>query len=166
MRILSRKTMIRTLIAAFTAILALAAIAPAAEISRDEYKAQVEPICQKNKQESDRYLKGVEKLVKKDKLKPAGVAFAKAASALEKAQKQLAAVPQPTADSAKLTKWLSEIKSEVALMRKISKKFKAGQKGPATNLAVTLQNNARRANNNVIVFNFNYCKIDPSKYTS
>src|SRR6188768_2693766 len=128
----------KTLLAALAAMMAFAAIAAADTAEREAYKAQVEPICKKNKQESDRLLKGVKQLVKNDKLKPAATAFAKAATALEKAQKQLAAVPQPPADSAKLDKWLSEIKSEISLMRKISKKFKAGNKSKGTSLAVTL----------------------------
>jgi hypothetical protein len=151
--------------AAVAALLVYAAVAVAAVETKEEYKALVEPICQKNKQTSDRLLKGVKDLVKKDKLKLAGEKFAKAANALEKTQKELSAVEQPPAYSAKLTKWLSEIKSEISLMRTISKKFKAGNKSKATSLAVKLQDNATKANNGVIIFQFNYCKIDPSKYT-
>lgn len=155
--------MLRATAASVVALLAFAAVAVA--MDRDGYKAAVEPICKSNRKASDRILKPVKKLVKKEKLKQASRAFAKAAKALQKAQKKLAAVEQPPADSARLTKWLKEIKGEVSLMRRISKKFKQGQKSKATSLAVTLQNNARRANNNVVVFGFNYCKIDPSKYT-
>jgi hypothetical protein len=162
---MAKSKLIRSLVVCFAALMAFAAVPAVANETREEYKADVEPICLTNKKASDKYLKGVRKLVKQDKLKEAGTAFAKAAAALEKAQKQLAAVPQPPADSAKLTKWLSEIKAEVALMKTISKKFKAGNKSKATSLAVKLQNNANKANNLVIVFQFNYCKIDPSKYT-
>jgi hypothetical protein len=152
-------------LAGLAALMVSAAVAVAAVETKEEYKALVEPICKKNKQESDRLLKGVKNLVKKDKLKQAGERFAKAANALERTQKELAAVEQPPAYTAKLSKWLSEIKAEVSLMRKISAKFKAGNKSKATSLAVTLQNNATKANNGVIIFQFNYCKIDPSKYT-
>jgi hypothetical protein len=162
---LNKKTAIKTLLTACAALLAFSAFAAADTAERAEYKAQVEPICKKNKEESDRFLKGVRTLVKHDKLKLAATDFSKAAAALEKARKQLAAVPQPPSDSAKLTKWLSEIKSEVALMRQISSKFKAGNKSKGSSLAVKLQNNARKANNLVIVFAFKYCKIDPSQYT-
>ncbi len=161
----ARKNILRALLGSVSVLMVFAALAPAAVETRDEYKTLVEPICQKNKQESDRYLKGVRNLVKQDKLAQAGTAFAKAAAALEKAQKQLAAVEQPAADSAKLDKWLSEIKAEAALMKTISAKFKQGNKSKATSLAVKLQNNANKANSLVIVFQFNYCKIDPSKYT-
>jgi hypothetical protein len=165
MTMLTGKRMRTAILAGFAALLVYATVAAAAVETRAEYKALVEPICQKNKQASDRLLTGVKDLVKKNKLKQAGEKFAKAATALEKTQKELAAVEQPAADSAKLTKWLSEIKSEVALMRTISAKFKAGNKSKATSLAVKLQNNANKANNLVIVFQFKYCKIDPSKYS-
>lgn len=161
----AKKNIIRALVASVSVLMVFAALAPAAVETRDEYKALVEPICKKNKQESDRLLKGVRNLVKQDKLDKAGTAFAKAGAALERAHKQLAAVEQPPADSAKLDKWLAEIKAEAALMKTISKKFKAGNKSKATSLAVKLQNNANKANTLVIVFQFDYCKIDPSKYT-
>jgi hypothetical protein len=158
-----RKNLLRAVFAGVASLLVFAAVAVA--IERPEYVDQVEPICKKNKEASDRLLSGVKKMVKQDKLKQAGTAFKKAAAALEKAQKELSGVEKPSADSAKLTKWLSEIKSEVALMKTISAKFTQGNKSKATSLAVKLQNNATKANNLVIVFQFNYCKIDPSKYT-
>lgn len=165
MKMLTGRRMRTAILAGFAALLVYAAVAAAAVETREQYKVLVEPICQKNKQASDRLLKGVKNLVKQNKLKLAGEKFAKAATALEKTQKELAQVEQPPADTAKLGKWLTEIKSEVALMRTISRKFKAGDKSKATSLAVKLQNNANKANNLVIVFQFHYCKIDPSQYT-
>ena len=153
---------------ATTALLALALLAVpafAAEQTREGYVAAVEPICKVNKQSSDRYLKGVTALVKSDKLEKAGQNFSKAALALEKAQKQLAAVPKPPADAAKLTKWLAGIKAEVARMRTISTKFKQGNKSRASALAVRLQHDATQTNNLVIAFEFTYCNIDPSQYS-
>jgi len=153
------------LLAALAALMLLAVPAFAAEISRGEYKEQVEPICKTNKEASERFLKGVKKLVRKDKLKQAGTDFSKAANALEKAEKELAAVPQPTADEAKLGKWLKDIKGEVTLMRQIAKAFKSGNKAKGSSLSVKLTHNATTANNLVLVFGFNYCKIDPSKFS-
>lgn len=145
--------------------MALAVPALAAEVTREEYKAAVEPICKTNKQASDRYLTGVRNLVRDDKLKQAATRFTKAAAALEKAQKQLALVPQPTADEAKLAKWLAGIKGEVSLMRKIATKLRQGNAGQASSLSVKLTHNATTTNNQVIAFQFDYCKIDPSQYT-
>jgi hypothetical protein len=137
----------------------------AAETTRDEYVAMVEPICKTNQQASDKYLKGVRNLVKRDKLDQASRRFAKAAAALEKAYDQLAVVPQPPGDAPKLTKWLAGIKAEVALMRKIGKKLGQGGKARASSLAVKLTHDANTTNNLVIGFQFHYCKLDPSKYT-
>ena len=149
---------------AFAVLLGLAGFA-AAETTRPEYKLAVEPICKKNKEESEKFLKGVKTLVKKNKLKQAGADFSNAANALEKAEKQLAAVPQPTADQAKLSKWLSDIKGEVSLMRQIAAKFKAGNKSKGSSLSVKLTHNANTANNLVIAFQFKYCKINPSEFS-
>jgi hypothetical protein len=146
-------------------VLALAAVASGDSAERGTYKEQVEPICKTNKEASKRILTGVEKMVKNDQLKQAGQRFSKAAKALETAQKELAAVPQPPEDSAKLNKWLSGIKGEVSLMKTIAAKFKAGDISKGSSLAVKLTHNANAANNLVIAFQFKYCHIDPSKYS-
>jgi hypothetical protein len=149
------------------ALLALALLAVpafAAEQTREGYVAAVEPICKVNKRSSDRYLKGVTALVKSDKLEKAAQNFSKAALALEKARKQLAAVPRPPADVAKLTKWLAGIKAEVAQMRTIATTLKQGDKSKASILAIRLQNNATQTNNLVIGFEFTYCNINPAQY--
>lgn len=154
---------IRTAIAALVlfALLPLA-VAPADSAERTTYKAAVEPICKANKEASQRILTGVEKMVRHDQLKQAGRRFTRAAAALEKAEKQLAAVPRPPEDTAKLGKWLAGITSEVSLMRRIAAKFKAGDKSKGSSLVVKLKNNANKTNNLVIVFQFDYCRIDPS----
>src|SRR5690349_19560597 len=101
------------LVALCLSMLGVAGVA-AAEIEepRDLYKEQAEPICKTNKEASDRYLMGVHALIRQGKPRVAGERFAKAATALEKAQKQLAAVEQPPADAPKLTKWLAGIKAQ------------------------------------------------------
>src|SRR3954462_15775618 len=76
---------------------------------RQAYKAQVEPICNKNREANERVLKGVKKNIIAGKLKLAATQFAKGAAALKKTRTQLAAVPKPPADSARLTKWLGYI---------------------------------------------------------
>ena len=55
-----------------TAMLLFAVAAPLAmAITRDEYKARVEPICKKNSEANDKILKTVRKEVKENKLKTA-----------------------------------------------------------------------------------------------
>jgi len=136
-----------------------------AEETRDTYKAQVEPICQRNAEADSRILKGVKANVKAGKLKLAATQFSKAATALKKALNQLQAVPKPPADSAKLTKWLGYIKTEVELFEQVSKKLKAGQKSSAQRLSIRLTSTVNKANNEVLAFEFKYCRVNPSKFT-
>lgn len=139
--------------------------AAAAEVTRESYKAAVEPICKRNTKANERILKGVRKKVRTGKLKPAGVQFIKAGRALHRAIKQLRAVPQPTADKARLTKWLKYVREEEKLFLKAGKKLKAGQKNAAQVLVLRLNRNATRANNQVLPFEFKYCRFNTSKFT-
>src|SRR5690606_24551178 len=66
---------------ATAAMLALSSLAFAAEVSRSEYKTQVEPICQQSSKPNERILKGVRQRVKQGKLKPAAAKFQKAGQA-------------------------------------------------------------------------------------
>jgi hypothetical protein len=149
-----------------SAALLLAVIAPSAmAITRDEYKAQVEPICKTNSEENKAILKGVEKQVKQDKLKPAGTKLIKASGALKKAHTQLSAVEQPVEDAAKLTKWLGYIKDQVNLLKSTGTALKAGNKKKAQKERNKLDTAVKQANSQVLAFSFRYCKIDPTQYT-
>jgi hypothetical protein len=135
------------------------------EEERETYKTQVEPICKQNREANERVLKGVKKNISNEKLKLAGTQFSKAAVALKKARTQLAAVPKPATDSARLTKWLGLIKTEVELFENVSKKLKAGDKRGAQRMALQLTTTVNKANNTVLPFEFNYCRVQASQFT-
>lgn len=139
--------------------------ASAAEVSRDSYKEAVEPICQVNAKANDRLLGSVRSEVKADKLKPAAAKFSKAAAALKSTVRQLKAVPQPSADGPRLTKWLGLVSAEAKGFETVASKLRVGNKGAASAKVIKLTNNASKANNVVIPFEFHYCKFNPSKYT-
>lgn len=145
--------------------LILAATAFAAEVSREEYKAAAEPICKSNTQANERLLAGVRKEVKEGMLKPAGAKFAKASLALKKALRELEALPQPAADEARLSKWFSLVKVEAELFATVGKKLKVGDKADAQRAIGKLYTNANKANNQVLPFEFRYCKLEPTKFT-
>jgi hypothetical protein len=145
--------------------LTLAQAAFAAEPTRETYTAQVEPICKASTESSDRILKGVKGEVKAGKLKPAAAQFSKAATALKQTLNKLRAVPQPPADKAKLTKWLGYIKTEVELFERTAKKLNEGSKVGAQTMAVRLTSTVNQANNQVLAFEFKYCRADPSQFT-
>ena len=132
--------------------------------TRPEYVETVEPICKANSEANSRILKGVKDQVKQGKLAPAGARFIRASSALGKTVGQIAAVPQPTEDAAKLTKWIGYLKKEKTYLQQIGKALKTSDKFQAQKLAVQLNRNNNKANNTVISFNFHECRIDSSRF--
>jgi hypothetical protein len=150
---------------AIALLLATASLALAAEVSRESYVAAVEPICKSNTQANEKILGGVKTEVKAGKLTPAGASFLKAATALKKTYAQLAAVPQPSADAAKLGKWLGYVKTEAALFEAAGKELKAGNKTKAQAMVLRLEHNANLANDQVLSFEFTYCRFEPAKFS-
>jgi hypothetical protein len=148
-----------------TAFALFASLATAAEVTRDSYREAAEPICQANTQANERILAGVRSEVKRGKLAPAAAQFTKAAKALKLAKRQLAAVPQPPADQARLGKWLGLVETEGSLFERISAQLRAGQKSAAERTVAKLSTNANQANNLVIPFEFRYCRFEPSRFT-
>jgi hypothetical protein len=158
----------RGLVAAI-AVLALAIAASAAVAAegptRDEYKAMVEPICKANTKANDRILSGVRKLVKEDKLKLAGTKFAKAATALKQTRRELLAVPQPSADRARLAKWLGYVKTEAEQFDLTATKLKKEDRRGVSQMVTKLRQTSNRANAEVVPFEFTYCRFEPSRFT-
>jgi hypothetical protein len=150
-------------------VLALAMLAApfaeGAEVTRESYKEEVEPICKTNTEANEKILKGVRGKVKAGKLKAAATQFSKAGNALHKAIVQLKAVPQPTADEAKLAKWMKYVEEEEKLFFQTAKKLKEGNKAGAQQMVIRLTHNANQANNQVLAFEFHYCRFEPSKFT-
>ncbi len=142
----------------------LASSAMAAEVTRDEYREKAEPICKVDTQANERILAGVRTEVRQGKLKPAATKFDKAAAALKKAVKQLKALPQPSADTAKLSKWFTYAEQEVKLFETGGRKLRSGDKNAASKIGVELVNVANKANAQVIPFEFQYCRLEPSRF--
>jgi hypothetical protein len=151
--------------AALALALLLAAVANAAETTRDDYVAKVEPICELNTKANERILVGVRNEVRTGKLRPAAAKLAQASAALKKTLAQLRAVPKPKADKARLEEWLAHLKTEADLFDLAARKLKAGEKIEAQRMVVKLTVNANKANAVVLPFEFRYCMLEPSKFT-
>jgi hypothetical protein len=147
---------------------ALCLAVPAASASeateRDEYVAKAESICKANVLANKRIFKGVREQVKTGKLKQASRHFFQAARAFAKAVRQLTAVPQPAADAARLTKWLGILGAEKTILEKIGRALAAEDKRKAVSYSGELSRNSNKANNAVLSFDFNYCRIEPSRF--
>ncbi len=147
------------------AFLSAASLALAAETTRAEYVAAVEPICEINTKANERILKGVRAKVRQGRLKQAAGQLARASAALKKALAELQAVPRPPGDAARLSKWLGYVKTEVRLFSATAKKLSDGEKAGAEKLAILLTRNANLANDTVLDFEFHYCRFEPTRFT-
>jgi hypothetical protein len=156
----------KKLILSFVAVLVMLGAVPsmAAEADRTEYVEAVEPICKANTEANEKILKGVRAEVKAGKLDSASKKFFAAARALKRTRAQLVAVPKPPADAARLTKWLGYVKTEVQLFEAVGRKLAKGESTSAQKMVVRLVSNARQANNQVLDFEFRYCRFQPSKF--
>jgi hypothetical protein len=154
----------KLVLAALVALLTTVPVAVANEEERAKYVETVEPICKANTEANKRILKGVKGQVERGDLVPAGKRFIRAAGALGKAVTQIAAVPRPPEDAAKLTKWIGYLKSEKSYLQQIGAALKASNKFKAQKLAVKLNRNNNQANNTVISFGFDECRIDSSRF--
>jgi hypothetical protein len=143
--------------------LMLVATAFAAEVSREEYKEAAEPICKASAKANEQILAGVRTEVKKGQLKTAAAKFAKASQEQARTLKELEALPRPSADEARLTKWFSYLKIEAELFATAGRKLKAGDKTGAQRVFTKLSVNINKANNQVLPFSFNYCRLNAAK---
>ena len=74
-------------------------------------------------------------------------------------------MPRPVADEAKLAKWIGYLEVESAYLGRIGKALAQGKKGKAQTLSVRLNRNSNLANNSVLAFGFDYCKLDPGRFS-
>ncbi|HVO53488.1 MAG TPA: hypothetical protein VMT37_03655 [Solirubrobacterales bacterium] len=151
-----------------TLLLALAiggSVARAAEATpADEYRAQAEPICKTNVLANRKIFKGAKGEVKAGKLKQASAHFKRAATAFGKTIRQLAAIPQPPEYEVKLGKWLDLLGETKATIGKIGTALAAENKRKAEAFSVELHRLSTKANNTVLDFEFNYCRIEESRF--
>jgi hypothetical protein len=139
--------------------------AGAAEVTRDSYREAVEPICRQNTEANERILDGVRAEVRSGRLRPAAAQFTRAAKELRKTAHQIKRVPRPSSDAARLSRWLGKVEAEAHLFGAVAAKLKAGEKADAQRLVVKLTTNANAANRVVIPFEFQYCRLEPNRFT-
>lgn len=155
------------ILAAATLVALFAAIPPvfAEEVTREQYRAEAEPICKANAEANKNILKGVRAKVREGKLKVAGRQFTRAATALEGTLKRIKALPKPPKDEERLTEWHKRVGEEVTLLRGVGKALIAEKRHRAEVLSAKLTSNANLTNAIVVPFGFTYCRLEPTKYT-
>ena len=80
--------------------------------------------------------------------------------------KQIKAVPQPVADTAKLAKWIGLLEEEQKLLGEIGRRPEGREEDAGEQpLRPCSTHNGNLANNAVLGFEFNYCLIDSSRFS-
>lgn len=149
------------------ALCAAAVAAPAAGESptREAYVAQVDPICERNTRANKRILKGVQAKASRGRLKAAGGQFIRASQEFGAAMREIAAVPRPPADDARLVKWFGYLAKVRDRLRTIGKALKDENRIKAVHERIGLERSSNAANNVGFVFGFTYCRLTPSRFT-
>lgn len=156
---------IALLVAAAALLLAASAYAEEGGPSREEYVAQVEPICEANTIANKRILKNVREKARNGKLKVAGAQFIHASAAFGDTVDKLTEVPRPAADDARLLKWFKSLRVVETNLREVGKALREEDKIKATHESIRVQRSGNAANNVGFVFDFNYCRVTPSRFT-
>lgn len=145
--------------------LLFAASAPAAEApTRDEYVERLETICKPDAEATQRAMKGARADVRAERLAVAAGKFAKATSIFGGTVKQISAVPRPSADSAKLSKWFTYLNRQQSYLQQITGQLRQGNGIKAQRLTARFIHTGNLANNVVLAFGFDWCSFKFSRY--
>jgi hypothetical protein len=142
-----------------------AATAPAAEApTRKEYVERLESICKPDALATQRVMKGARADIKAERLKVAAGKFARATSIFGGTVKQISAVPRPSADTARLSKWFTYLKRQESYLQQITTQLRQEHAIKAQRLTARFIHNGNLANNVVLAFGFNYCSFKFSRF--
>lgn len=148
------------LVAALLTASALAADAP----TREEYVVRLERDCKPGAEATQRAMKGARADIRAERLALAAGKFGEATKIFGGTVRQIAAVPRPPADTAKLSKWFGYLKRQDSYLRQITAQLRADRAIPAQRLTARFIHNGNLANNVVLAFGFDHCSFKFSRY--
>ena len=138
------------------------AVAPSAhgeEQTRESYKAQVEPICQTNREANERIMDGAKERVAMDKLERAAEQFFRVSRSFGGLVKRIATVPPPVGDEHRVERWLGFMRLLKTRLHTVGKYYKDGEKIKAAHESILAERSGISANNISIVFKVRYCRF-------
>lgn len=146
------------------ALLALAAAAAAEAPTRDEYVERLEAICKPDALATQRAMKGARADIRAERLAAAAAKFAKATMIFGGTVEEIAVVPRPSADTARLGKWFTYLKRQEFYLGEITKQLRQDHAIKAQRLTARFIHNGNLANNVVLAFGFDWCSFKFSRY--
>jgi hypothetical protein len=152
-------------IAVVVALLAVAPLAHGEEQTRESYKAQVEPICQTNREANEKIMAGARDRVNNGKLELVGKQFTRVSASFGGLIERLSPVPPPPADARRVERWFVSMRLLEQRLRLVGKYYEAGERIKATHESILAERSGLSANNTSIVFHFHYCRFGHIKGT-
>jgi hypothetical protein len=152
-----------TAAAILVAMLLAGAVAHGAEQTREGYVAAVEPICKRDREASERILRGTKDKIRAGRLAVAGRQLIRASERFGVTIDRLAEVPRPTADEVKLQRWLRFLRIVKERLRKTGRFYKEGDRLQATHESIRAEKSGNAANNVGFAFGFRYCRLGRSR---
>jgi hypothetical protein len=134
-------------------------------MTRGSYVEEVESICKTVTLANRSIFRGIEQMIRNGKLRRAAPRFPRAANALDRAIRRVETVPPPPRDRQRLARWLQQGRGGSALLRKVGRTLKKNRRGPLQEMAEQLLLRVKRANATVVGFDFDYCRLNPSRFT-
>ncbi|HEY5816702.1 MAG TPA: hypothetical protein VIS95_10255 [Solirubrobacterales bacterium] len=141
------------------ALLTAVPLAHAEEQTRETYKAQVEPICEVNREANERIMDGAQKRLNKREYVPLGKQFVRLSESFGKVIPKLAAVPAPVGDEHRVERWFEQMRLLKTRLRRTGKYYKEEQEIKAAHEAILAERSGIAANNISIVFKVRNCRF-------
>jgi hypothetical protein len=132
--------------------------------TRAEYVTTVEAICERNTLDNDRILRNVRERIRQGKLGAAGSQFIRASEALGASTREIAAVPRPAVDDARLRKWFGFLDIIRKHLRNLGKALEERDRIKAAHERIRVERSGNAANNVGFVFEFRHCRFTPSRF--
>ena len=148
-----------TFVAIAAALLAAAPLAHGEEQTRESYKAQVEPICEVNREANERIMDGAQKRVNKREYIAVGKQFVRVSESFGSLIPKLVAVPPPVGDEHRVERWFEQMRLLKTRLRQTGKYYKQGEEIKAAHEAILAERSGIAANNISIVFKVRYCRF-------
>lgn len=161
----ARRSWIAALAALLLALSVAVTVAGAAEeLTRSEYVARLERICEPGSNATARVVRGMRADVRAERFAVAAGKFARAQRIFAKTVSQIATVPRPASDAATLKRWFTALGKEETYLGQIVKALRAEDLARFERLSADFIHEGNRANNAVVSFGFNYCAFKPARF--
>jgi hypothetical protein len=134
-------------------------------LTKEEYKAAVEPICKRDREAGEKILRGAQDNIREGRLAVAGRQLIRASGRFGETIGQLVAVPRPPADEERLQKWLGFLRIVKDRLRQTGVYYREGERLKATHESIRTERSGNAANNVSFPFGFRYCRLGRSRFS-